>query len=79
MSPHLRELRDAVRALLGLDDDTAVIIRQLTCTGPGCPQLKTVVAVLSMDGEAQRWTLDHPAGQVTDDDLRATLLRPRPS
>ncbi|MFF1704754.1 hypothetical protein [Streptomyces sp. NPDC058252] len=34
-SPHLRELKDAVRALLCLDNDTAVIIRQLTCSEPG--------------------------------------------
>ena len=28
-SPRLRELNHVVRALLGLDDDTAVVIRQL--------------------------------------------------
>ncbi|MGW5691687.1 hypothetical protein ACWEWX_12185 [Streptomyces asiaticus] len=30
-SPQLRELRQSVRRLLGLDDDTAVVIRQLAC------------------------------------------------
>ncbi|MER5668945.1 hypothetical protein [Streptomyces mirabilis] len=73
-SPHLRELRDAVRALLGLDKDTAVIVRQLTCSEPGCPQLETVVAVVPMDGEVHRWTLHRPADQITENDLRATLL-----
>ncbi|MGW1894008.1 hypothetical protein ACWCP6_27705 [Streptomyces sp. NPDC002004] len=78
-SPHLRELKDAVRALLGLDDDTAVIIRQLACGEVGHPPLKTVVEVLSMDGEAHRWTLHCLAEQITENELRATLLRHRPS
>ncbi|MBX7553973.1 hypothetical protein K1Y78_39940 [Streptomyces sp. tea 10] len=72
--PELRELKESVRALLGLDDDTAVLIRQLACTEPGCPPLETVVAVLPMEGEARRWTLHRPADQITEDDLRAALL-----
>jgi hypothetical protein len=77
-SPHLRELRDAVRVLLGLDDDTAVVIRQLGCDALGRPPLDTVVEVLPMDGgEAHRWTLHRPADQITDHDLRTALLRRR--
>lgn len=73
-SPQMRELKETVRVLLGLDDDTAVMVRQLACTEPGCPPLETVVAVLPMEGEPRRWTLHHPADQITEDDLRATLL-----
>ncbi|MGW1029833.1 hypothetical protein ACWD4J_40230 [Streptomyces sp. NPDC002577] len=78
-SPHLRELRDAVRILLGLDDDTAVVIRQFSCGELGYPPLETVVEVLPMDGGVHRWTLHRPADQITEHDLRATLLHPRPS
>ncbi|MFF3580631.1 hypothetical protein [Streptomyces mirabilis] len=77
-SPHLSELKDAVRTLLGLDNDTAVIVRQLTCSEPGCPPLETVVAVVPMEGEAHRWTLHRPADRITENDLRATLLPHRP-
>ncbi|WP_112470004.1 hypothetical protein [Streptomyces triticisoli] len=77
-SPHLRELRDTVRALLGLDDDTAVIIRQFAYTEPGRPPLETVVAALSMDGTAHHWTLPLPTDQITEHDLRAALLHDRP-
>ncbi|MGW2962652.1 hypothetical protein ACWDGI_29885 [Streptomyces sp. NPDC001220] len=73
-SPHLRRLRDSVRALLGLDDDTAVVIRQFQYTDPGHPPRKTVVAVLPMDGEAHRWTLHRPPDQITEQALRAALL-----
>ncbi|MFD4598310.1 hypothetical protein ACFWPQ_09740 [Streptomyces sp. NPDC058464] len=82
-SPHLRDLRDTVRVLLGLHDDTAVVIRQLgrdgPGPGPGCPPLETVVEVLPMDGgETHRWTLHRPADQITEHDLRTALLRRRP-
>jgi hypothetical protein len=75
-SPQLRELKETVRTLLGLDDDTAVMVRQLACTEPGCAPLETVVAVLPMDGAARRWTLLQPAEQITEDDLRHALLAP---
>lgn len=75
-SPQLRELKETVRTLLGLDDDTAVMVRQLTCTGPGCPPVETVVAALPMDGAARRWSLHQPADQITEDDLRHALLAP---
>ncbi|MFE3166305.1 hypothetical protein [Streptomyces sp. NPDC059224] len=65
-----------MRALLGLDDDTAVLIRQLACTEPGCPPLETVAVVLPMEGDARRWTLHRPADQITEDGLRAALLAP---
>ena len=75
-SPQLRELKETVRTLLGLDDDTAVMVRQLACAEPGCPPLETVVAVLPMEGQARRWTLHQPADLITEDDLRAALLTP---
>lgn len=77
-SPQLRELRRTIRRLLGLDDDTAVVVRQLACTEPGCPPLETVIAVLPMNGRARRWTLHTTAEEITEDDLRAALLAPPP-
>ncbi|MBI0294717.1 hypothetical protein JBE04_09575 [Streptomyces sp. PRKS01-29] len=75
-SPQLRELRQTVRRLLALDDDTAVVVRQLTCAEPGCPPLETIIAVLPMNGRARRWTLHTTTEQITEDDLRAALLAP---
>ncbi len=71
--PHSLELKETVRRLLSLDDDTAVVVRQLACTEPGCPPLETVIAVLPMDGPARRWTLHRPIDQITEDDLRPLL------
>ncbi|WP_019063689.1 hypothetical protein [Streptomyces prunicolor] len=63
-----------MRRLLGLDEDTAVMVRQLACTEPGCPPVETVVAVLPMDGAARRWTLHVLADRITEADLRRVLL-----
>ncbi|MGW5126173.1 hypothetical protein ACWEQ7_19395 [Streptomyces sp. NPDC004069] len=76
-NPRLRELQETVRTLLGLDADTAVTVRRLTCTEPGRPPVETIVAVLPMDGEARRWRLHRPAEQITPDDLRSVLLTDR--
>lgn len=71
--PQVGRLKEVVRGLLDLDDDTGVVVRQLACTEPGCPPLETVVAVLPARGEARRWTLHAAADQITEDDLRAAL------
>ncbi|MEU6866242.1 transcriptional repressor [Streptomyces sp. NPDC046876] len=72
-SPHLSSLKDAVRRLLDLDNDTAVIIRQLASTEPGRPPVKTTVTALPMSGKARHWTLHRSIEQVTNEDL-STLL-----
>ncbi|WP_246096034.1 hypothetical protein [Streptomyces botrytidirepellens] len=71
-------MKQTIRRLLGLDDDTAVVVRQLACTEPGCPPLETVIAVLPMNGRARRWTLHTTAEEITEDDLRAALLAAPP-
>ncbi|MEU6663999.1 hypothetical protein [Streptomyces sp. NPDC046821] len=63
--------------MLDLDDECAVVVRQLACTEPGCPPVETVVAVLPMDGDARRWTLHRPADQISEGDLRAALIADR--
>jgi hypothetical protein len=50
-SPCLRELNEIVRALPGFAEDTAVRVREFTCTGPGCPPHESVVAALPMDDD----------------------------
>jgi hypothetical protein len=66
----LSELKQSVRRLLDLDDDTTVMVSQLACSEPGCPPLETVIAVLPMDGSPRRWALHRSVDQVTEDDLQ---------
>ncbi|WP_055554875.1 ArsR family transcriptional regulator [Streptomyces sp. NBRC 110028] len=43
--------------MLGLDEDSAVVIRQLACTESGTPPLETAIAVFPLEGRVHRWTL----------------------
>jgi len=72
--PRITAVKATVRALLQLDEQTAVMVRELACTEPGCPPIETVVAVLPEAGESQRWTLHQPVEAITEADLRAVLL-----
>jgi hypothetical protein len=76
-SPELLAVKETVRRLLGLDDDTAVVVRELACAEPGCPPLETVIAVLPADGPRRQWKLHVPLTQVTETDLRE-LVTPSP-
>ncbi|MGW4070503.1 hypothetical protein [Nocardia grenadensis] len=69
----LRRVKDAVRSQLVLDDDTAVVVRQLDCREPGCPPVETVIAVLPAGGPARRWTAHRPVAEITEDDVRDLL------
>ncbi|KPC59233.1 hypothetical protein [Streptomyces chattanoogensis] len=72
-SPQIAALKESVRRLLVLDADTAVVIRQLASTEPGCPPLETVIAVLPMEGEPRRWTVGRAVEQITEGELRTLL------
>jgi hypothetical protein len=47
----VRQLKFHTRELLGLSDDVTISVTELTCREPGCPDIETVVAILS---EAQK-------------------------
>ncbi|WP_030802003.1 hypothetical protein [Streptomyces sp. NRRL S-337] len=74
-NPRAAEVKESVRRLLALDDDTAVMVRELACSDADCPPLETVIAVLPMNGTARRWTLHRPVADITEQDLRALLAR----
>ncbi|WP_051823095.1 hypothetical protein [Streptomyces sp. NRRL S-1448] len=74
-NPRTAEVKESVRRLLGLEEDAAVVVRELACSDEDCPPLETVIAVLPMDGTPRRWTLHRPVSDITEEDLRALLAR----
>ncbi|MFF3075103.1 hypothetical protein ACFVSN_35685 [Kitasatospora sp. NPDC057904] len=71
----LTALKNHTRELLELAEDDTVLISQLDCTEPGCPPVKTVVAVLPPSGAIRRWTLHHPLDEVTTELLAQALTQ----
>jgi hypothetical protein len=69
----LPALKAAVRDVLGLDDEPAIVIQELACAEPGCPPVETVIGVLSAGAPARRWTLHQPVSGLTAEAIRAAL------
>jgi hypothetical protein len=58
------EIAELVRVTLGLPDDVAVTVQQLSCAEPGCPPVETVIAVLARP--PRRWTIHRPLAEIGD-------------
>ena len=66
-------LKAAVRDVLGLGDEHAIVIQELTCAEPGCPPVETVIGVLAAGAPARRWTLHQPLSGLTAEAVRSAL------
>jgi hypothetical protein len=58
------EIAELVRVTLGLPDDVAVTVQQLSCSEPGCPPVETVIAVLA--APPRRWIIHRPLAEIDD-------------
>jgi hypothetical protein len=66
-------LKAAVRDVLGLGDEHAIVIQELACAEPGCPPVETVIGVLAAGRPARRWTLHQPLSGLTAGAVRSAL------
>jgi len=71
-------VRGWVRELTDAGDDLTVVVSELACADPGCPDVETVVAVGAAGEPPVRFALKKPARRVTRAELEAIFLRPDP-
>lgn len=69
-------VRGWVRELTDAGDDLTVVVAELSCNDPGCPDVETVVAIGAPTEEPLRFRLKKPARRVTRPELEAIFLRP---
>ena len=67
-------LKAAVRDVLGLGDEDAIVIQELACAEPGCPPMETVIGVLTAGRPARRWALHQPLSALTAEAVRSALI-----
>lgn len=67
-------LKEWTRELLGLGEDSALTVSELSCADPGCPDLETVIGISVEPGQWRRLRIRKPAAEVTRSDLE-TLIR----
>lgn len=63
-------LKAWAREIFGADDKAVVAVAELRCAEADCPDVETVVAVLSRGG-SRKIKVPKPLGDVTRDDLAA--------
>lgn len=61
--------------VFGLTDRDTVVVSELRCSDPDCPDVETVVAVLGAPGRARRHVVLKPLAAVTRADLADLAAR----
>lgn len=64
-----KRLKDLARTLWDLAEDETVMVSELRCHEDGCPDVETVVAVLSGPGGTRQVKIAKPMADVTAEDL----------
>jgi hypothetical protein len=67
------ELAGQARAILRLDDEAAVSVREHDCEDPGCGGTRTLILVLRAYHQTEAVSIDKPIEKVTRDDLEGAL------
>jgi hypothetical protein len=66
----IAKLKASVRQLLGLSEETVVMVTELRCAEPGCPPLETVIAIL-VEGSSRQLKIHKPISEISPDDLKS--------
>lgn len=73
----LAELKAWVRELMRVDDTALLLVNELACEDPGCPDLETSIVLSLAPREYLTFSIPKPAAEVTRADLVQALTQPR--
>ncbi len=68
-SERIQQIKEQVRDLLGLLEDSTVLVTELACREQGCPPIETVIVVFRTVTQTLQLKLHKPAIEVTKEDL----------
>jgi hypothetical protein len=69
----VQQLKLQTQKLLGLSEDIAISVTELSCREPGCPDVETVVAILREGEKPSIARVNKSIPEVTPDDLKAAF------
>jgi len=72
-SGHVERIRNQVRDLLKLEEETPVLVTEWACAEPGCPPVETVIAVLDQPGLQRQFRIHKPLADVSPADVAISL------
>ena len=64
-------LKAWVAALMGLSDNDTIMLAELACHDPGCPDLETVITVIRTDRRRFVLRFPGPMADVTEADVQS--------
>lgn len=67
----VRRIKSWVREAAGLGDDCTVMVSELRCREPGCPEIETVVAVMRAGQAGRKVTFECAIDQLSRDMVEA--------
>jgi hypothetical protein len=67
----LARIKDWTREAFALPDDAVVMVTELRCAEDDCPDVETVVGVMTGPGQTRRFKLMKAATDVTRDEVFA--------
>jgi hypothetical protein len=67
----LARIKGWTREAFALADDAVVMVTELRCQEDDCPDVETVIAVMTGPGLTRRFKLMKPAGEVTPEEVAA--------
>lgn len=73
----LAELKAWVRELMRVDGTALVLVNELACEDPDCPDVETSVVLSLAPKEYLTFSIPKPAAEVTRADLVQALTQPR--
>ncbi|OLP62578.1 hypothetical protein BJF93_01965 [Xaviernesmea oryzae] len=62
-------IREWLRGRLALADGTVIVVNEVACAEPGCPDLETVIGLLSSSAASRTFKISKPIAAVTTADL----------
>lgn len=66
-------IKDLVREVLNLTENTAVAVNEIICADPACPGSETVILVMKVGEKTKAFKLQMAMADVTPEALRAEL------
>ena len=73
----LAELKAWVRELMRVDETALVLVNELACEDPDCPDVETSIVLSLAPKEYLTFSIPKPAAEVTRADLVQALTQPR--
>jgi hypothetical protein len=74
--PSVSRVKTWARQALNLADDVTVLVSELNCKDPGCPDTETVIAVLKTPCASAKYRILKPLDAITQADVSSACAVP---